>query len=125
MVGDPSVRDNDEMSHPGHEMGIAPARTRPRIDRTKADAALKSLGASGLPPDAIAVGSRSRCPACGAQTVSWAVTEGRSGEPHPVVMHATELLADSFVCTSCTAGWIENDNQVEPIRWVRPWYCHH
>lgn len=48
----------------------------------------------------------------------------RSVAPVPYT-DSTELLADSFVCASCKAGWIENDNQVEPIKWVRPWYCDH
>lgn len=40
---------------------------------------------------------------------------------HPLVWHPTEWMADSFVCGSCDAGWIEPDD-AEPITWIRPYW---
>jgi hypothetical protein len=30
-------------------------------------------------------------------------------------------MADSFICRSCDAGWIEPD-EAKPITWVRPYW---
>lgn len=42
-------------------------------------------------------------------------------EIHPLVWHESESMADSFICNTCSAGWIEPDDP-EAITWVRPYW---
>ncbi len=77
-----------------------------------------------LPYNAVASGSPSACPACNSAEIEWGCSDyqQRSKEEiHPLVWHETQWMADSFVCRTCHAGWIEPDDP-EPITWVRPYW---
>jgi hypothetical protein len=75
-----------------------------------------------LPEGVVGFGAPETCPACGSQSVIWAVdsTEGR--EVHPLIWHETQRLADSWLCEACNAGWIEAAGDPKQITWVRPWW---
>ena len=77
-----------------------------------------------LPENAVVSSGPTTCPVCGSEKVEWGcsdyVTQSKE-EIHPVVWHETEWMADSFVCRTCNAGWIEPDDP-ETITWVRPYW---
>lgn len=64
------------------------------------------------------------CPACGATEVQDAPSAlGRwdaQDEVHPLVWGEGYGIADTYVCPTCDAGWIEGWRP-HPITWVRPW----
>jgi membrane-associated protein len=64
------------------------------------------------------------CPACGSPRVMWGgdpeMTRTQD-EIHPLVSDEHALMAGSFVCRDCDAGWIEPDDPAE-ITWVRPYW---
>jgi hypothetical protein len=106
-----------------HEIGIAPPRGRPKLDRDNTNRKLTAIAGQDihLPDGAIVTGGPATCPACGSGRVEWAVFAAKGREAHPVVWHDTEWLADSFICMECNAGWVEPDDP-EPITWVRPYW---
>jgi hypothetical protein len=109
-----------------NEIGTAPPRGRPRIDRAEASGALSRLAGEAieLGPNANAFTSPTTCPACGSSDVTWGCDEKviqDRNRIHPLVWHPTEWMADSFVCGTCDAGWIEPDDP-EPVTWVRPYW---
>jgi hypothetical protein len=114
---------NAGMRHDPHQVGTAPPRGRPRIDRDQAERQLSELAGTDirLPERAVVSGGPTTCPACGSNQVTWAVVAAEGTKVHPLIWHATERLADSFVCGACDAGWIEPDDP-QPITWVRPWW---
>jgi hypothetical protein len=115
------------MTEAKNEIGKASPRGRPRIPNSEGEADLSRIARTeiSLGDGVIVSGSPSTCPACGAHTVIWAYGGPTDNVPreriHPVVWHDTENLANSYICESCSAGWIEPDDP-EPITWVRPWW---
>jgi hypothetical protein len=109
-----------------NELGVAPARGRPRADVDEIAATLTDLIGEQIEfsDRVVAYSSPKSCPACGASNVVWGCDEtirhGRD-EIHPLVWHESEWMADSFICSTCWAGWIEPD-QAAPISWVRPYW---
>lgn len=109
-----------------NEIGSTQSRGRPRVDHADANSALSRLagGAIELGPNAFAFTSPTTCPACGSVAVIWGCDERviqDRNRIHPLVWHPTEWMADSFVCGTCYAGWIEPDDP-EPVTWVRPYW---
>ena len=109
-----------------NEIGTAPARGRPKQSRGEVERMLSNLTDRPvhLPENARITSGPSTCPACGAETVMWGCdpTQTRSREEiHPIVWHETEWMADTFICRTCNAGWIEPDEAVA-ITWVRPYW---
>jgi hypothetical protein len=77
-----------------------------------------------LPTNAVVHTGPSSCPACGSSEVMWGCAPEQQRPPneiHPIVWHETEWMADSFICRTCSAGWIEPDGAA-PITWVRPYW---
>lgn len=76
-----------------------------------------------LPDGAVVTSGPTTCPVCRAMTVEWAASavQLERDQIHPIFWHETEWLADSFICTTCDAGWYEPDDP-EPVRWVRPYW---
>ena len=109
-----------------NEFGIAAARGRPRIDRDVLDRRLAQLAGQpvSLPATAIGYESPGTCPACGSTEILWGCDDEvhrTERTIHPIVWHASEQMADSYVCRACDAGWIEPDDPT-PISWVRPYW---
>lgn len=110
----------------GNEVGRASPRGRPRIPLNVAEEQLSRLAAAGvvLGPNVSVYRNPETCPACGSKNLMWGCdpeqTRERSGI-HPLVWHETEMMADSFICRDCHAGWIEPDAP-EVITWVRPYW---
>lgn len=104
-----------------HEIGHAAPRGIPSVPREDAERELSELAGTpiSLGDDLVMTGAPETCPACGATDV-----QGMDGlardEVHPVVWGEGYGTADSYVCTSCGAGWIEGWKP-HPITWVRPW----
>ncbi len=109
-----------------HETGTALPRGLPVVGR---DDAARLLG--GLLGEVVHLGRRVRvlgppetCPACGGTSLLWGCADDQDRdleEIHPLARHETELLADSYFCRDCDAGWVEPDDP-EPITWVRPYW---
>ncbi len=77
-----------------------------------------------LPEDAVVYGGPEACPACGSQDVVWGCDDYQelpSDAIHPVAFDEHALMADSFLCRACDAGWIQPDEPA-PITWVRPYW---
>jgi hypothetical protein len=77
-----------------------------------------------LPPRAIVSRGPSMCPACGSAEILWGCDPAQQrdrDEIHALVWDEAEGMADSFICKTCWAGWIEPDDP-EPITWVRPYW---
>lgn len=109
-----------------NEVGRAAPRGRPPVDQGDAERMLSSLAREtiSLGPNIIVSGLPETCPACEASDVMWGCDpdQGRTREEiHPLVWHEMQRMADSFVCRSCWAGWIEPDGP-QPITWVRPYW---
>ena len=113
------------MAYLSNEVGHAAGRGRIVVARDEADRVVSDLAGHPmtLPVDAVMTHGPETCPACGALTVQWGCDpDGDLREPiHPLVWHDTEWMADSFICLTCDAGWIEPD-RAEPITWVRPYW---
>ena len=109
-----------------NEVGTAPARGRPLVAREKAELELSALAGQSieLPSNAVVHAGPDSCPACGSRDVMWGCdarqTRDRE-EIHPMVWHDDAWMADSFICRTCWAGWIEPD-EPDPITWVRPYW---
>lgn len=105
-----------------NEVGEAPPHGRRKLSSGDAERllAVRFGKPVTLPQGAVVTSGPNTCPACGSAAVEWATTAVQLDRDrvHPVVWHETEQLADSFVCTSCDAGWYEP----EPFRWVRPYW---
>jgi hypothetical protein len=111
---------------PPNEIGSAPERARPVVGRETAEAQLSQVAEHpiNLPERVVVTSAPQTCPACGAQTVVWGCdpsVDRPLTEIHPAVWSEHELMADSFICTTCDAGWIEPD-QPAAITWVRPYW---
>lgn len=109
-----------------NEIGIAPARGLPEGDREETERSLsESLGTEiKLGPHLAVSRSPESCPACGSTDVIWGCDDEqrRSREEiHPLVWHETALMADSYICRDCDAGWTEGWKP-ETITWVRPYW---
>lgn len=109
-----------------NEIGTAPRRGRPRVPRQDTEQhRSEAVGhAVKLPDNAVVTGGPTTCPACGSNEIEWGCSDYQrrsKDEIHPLVWHETELMADSFLCRTCDAGWIE-PNDPEPITWVRPYW---
>ncbi len=77
-----------------------------------------------LPDKAVMTSGPDSCPACGARTVMWGCDPGQTlsrEEIHPLVWHETAWMADTFICRSCDAGWIQPDGPGQ-VTWVRPYW---
>jgi hypothetical protein len=76
-----------------------------------------------LPPGVAITGGPESCPACGSQEIMWGCnpsqTKGKA-EIHPLVW-SEQGMADSWICESCQAGWVER-REVAPLTWVRPYW---
>lgn len=111
---------------PPNEIGTAPARGRPVVATEEAEKKLSAIKGEriGLPEGAIVRGSPRTCPACDSDQVMWGCDPDQTREReeiHPLVWHPTEWMADTFICRTCNAGWIEPD-EPEVITWVRPYW---
>lgn len=109
-----------------NETGVAPPRGRRAIPRNEAEAELRCIAQQkiDLPEGARVSGGPEECPACGAPDVVWGCGVEVSitkEQVHPLVWHETEWMADTFICRTCHAGWIESDD-AGPITWVRPYW---
>jgi hypothetical protein len=114
----------DELAE--NEIGVAEGRGRPRRTREEAEQMLSDLTGDRmrLGSNVVVSGSPTSCPACGESDVMWGCDPERprtQDEIHPLVWHETAGMADSFVCRSCWAGWIETD-EPGPVTWVRPYW---
>jgi hypothetical protein len=110
-----------------NHIGSAPARGREVVPNHAAEKILGETFGEKVPlPDCARVlRGPSSCPACGAESVSWAYDESwqlrREDEFHPLLLDEIDRLAETFCCRSCLAGWIEPDD-LTPITWVRPYW---
>jgi hypothetical protein len=104
-----------------HEVGHAPPRGMPEIPRDKAEGELSEIAGKPISlGDKLAMtGAPETCPACGSTEVRTMDMLARE-EVHPVVWGDGYGTADSYICASCDAGWIEGWKP-HPITWVRPW----
>ena len=112
-----------------NEVGTAPPRNLPVIPIDVAESQLSEfLNGEPLPPNVWVSGQPETCPACGASTVVWGVVDPKDPlyrpreEIHPLVWHETQWMAESWLCRTCEAGWIEDDSSPEPLTWVRPYW---
>jgi hypothetical protein len=109
-----------------NEVGTAEPRGRPVIDRKEAEETLSGVAGETvhLPDAAVVTGRPSSCPACGSTDLMWGCDPAQDksqDQIHPLVWHETEWMADSYICCTCHAGWIEPDDP-QPITWVRPYW---
>jgi hypothetical protein len=109
-----------------NEVGTSAARGRPSIPREDAAEELSALAGKPieLPANAVVHAGPETCPACGSREVMWGCDERQTrqrDEIHPLVWHETEWMADSFICRTCWAGWVEPDDP-SVITWVRPYW---
>jgi len=77
-----------------------------------------------LPQGSVVRGAPKTCPACGSPRIMWGCDPEQKldrEEIHPLVWHDTQWMADTFICRTCDAGWIESDDP-ETISWVRPYW---
>lgn len=123
-----AIEQSDSVTTDQHanEIGVATARGRPVVPHHEVEQMLSDLSGDRvvLGDNVIAHSSPLSCPACGSSAVIWGCDDRihqTKEQIHPLVWHATEWMADSFVCGSCWAGWIEPD-EPEPITWVRPYW---
>lgn len=96
------------------------------MPRDEADATLSRLAGSDIHlGDSVRVTrGRETCPACGSPDLAWDCSDDQTRpreQIHPLVWHQTQWMADSFICRTCDAGWIEPDDPA-PITWVRPFW---
>lgn len=111
---------------PDNEVGTAAPRGRPRVAREDAERQLTEVTGHSvrLPENAVVSSHPTTCPACGSTTVEWGCSEyvtHSKEEIHPLVWDEVAWMADSFVCRTCDAGWVEPDDP-QPITWVRPYW---
>jgi hypothetical protein len=109
-----------------NEIGTAPPRGRPKIPLKIADEVLSRHAKQDIRlGDNVSVhGNPEACPACGSGHLMWGCDPEQPKEQleiHPLVWDDTELMADTFICRDCHAGWIEPDDP-EVITWVRPYW---
>ncbi len=114
------------VDHQTNETGTAEMPGRPVVPTTDADDLLTGLAGREiiLPETAVMTMGPESCPACGARTVMWGCDPEQSlsrEEIHPLVWHETEWMADTFICRTCDAGWIQPDDPGQ-ITWVRPYW---
>jgi hypothetical protein len=115
---EPAARNN--------EIGVAEPRGRPGERPHVVNDMLSRLANEPieLGSNVVAYRSPETCPACGSYEVIWGCDDkviNDRNQIHPLVWHETEWMADSFVCASCSAGWIEPEDAV-PITWIRPYW---
>lgn len=109
-----------------NEVGTSAPRGREELSRPDAEAMLSKLARRD-----VRIGSRvsvtrgpSSCPRCGSNLVMWGcdlAQQRTHAEIHPLAWSESEWMADTFICCSCWAGWIEPDDPM-PITWVRPFW---
>lgn len=126
-----SVREHRRLIREGgftsNKVGTSEPRGRPKLPRAEVQSQLSELSGSEirLPDRAVAMSGPETCPACGAPDPIWGCDRRivlRQPEIHPKVWDPAAWMADSFVCRTCSAGWVEPD-EPEPITWVRPYWC--
>ena len=121
-----STGSSEDSALDANEIGTAPPRGRPKLDRADTERTLSEIAGNEitLPAGAVDTGSPASCPACGSTNLMWGCelrAEKAREEIHPLVWHDTEWMADSFICRDCQAGWIEPD-EPDVITWVRPYW---
>lgn len=104
-----------------YEIGHAPPRGIAEIPRDKAEGTLSEIAGKpiSLGDNLAMTGSPETCPACGSSDV-WDMGHLDREAVHPLVWGEGHGTADSYVCGSCDAGWIEGWKP-HRITWVRPW----
>ena len=106
----------------GAEIGQAPSRQRSH-DKPGAEQVVSDLLKQevSLGPDVRVSWGPTLCPRCGSEDIVWFFgiqPQVPLAEVHTALQDRV-TLADTYVCRTCHAGWIEPD-QPEPITWVRP-----
>jgi hypothetical protein len=109
-----------------NEIGEAAARGREVLSRVEAERQLtEALGHTvELPDRAVVSHGPTTCPACGSPNLLWGHAPEQTRRPeqcHPLIWNEIDVLADTFMCRDCNAGWFEPDKP-EPITWVRPYW---
>jgi hypothetical protein len=114
------------VEHQTNETGVSETPGLRVVPAADADDLLTNLAGHdmSLPSSAVMTSGPESCPACGARSVMWGCDPEQSlsrGEIHPLVWHETEWMADTFICRTCDAGWIQPDGPGQ-ITWVRPYW---
>src|SRR4051812_6007587 len=78
----------------------------------------RELFGSQPPPGARIFEGPGRCPACGSHEVVWACTQTglKPADVDPRIDNG-QGLAETYLCTGCSAGWVEDDSG-GPVAWV-------
>jgi len=114
------------VAYDSNVIGRAAGRGLPRVPQADAEELLSDLAGHPLrlPEGFVMSGGPKTCPACGSTRVIWGCDPEQTrprDEIHPVVWDEEALMADSFLCRDCDAGWVEPVS-AEPITWVRPYW---